>query len=312
MAAPVDAARATYDGSTSTTTHAVTLPGGIAAGDILVMCVRTPTTIGSFTWPAGWTKLDTAGDRGIDASDDFQQIAWRIADGSEGATVTVTLNVAARLAALTYRITGGTRATLSAIASGTSANPNSPAHTVVPPNDVLWLSVGGIEGARTITTAPSGYANATIIANTGTTGTGQCSVFGASLGVTGDASEDPGAWTLSASDDWMIWTVAVYTAIDAAIVSQDLAEVAILPSDQVARTSQVVSETAILPADQVARTSQVVGEVAVLPADQVARVSQVVVEVAVLQENPQSWVSQVAMEVAVFTGFEDIVISVID
>lgn len=289
MAAPVDAARATTDGSTSTTAQTMNLPGGGVAGDIYVAIIRTPTAVSSIG-VAGFTALSEL--RGADASDDNQQLFVRAADGTEGATVNVTLGTAARMAALCYLVTGGdtvsifteTGSAFESLASGTSATPDSPNYapyggtTTFDQHDTLWLSLGGIEGAPTITTGPSGYSNSTIIANTGTTGNGQCAVYGASKQATAATSENPGSWTLSASNDWMAWTVAVYTAAPHVYVSQDPAEAAVLPTSAAARTSQAAVEAIVIPDAPMMRASQVAVEAVIDLAGQQMRVSQVAVE----------------------------------
>lgn len=306
MAAPVDAARATTDGSTSTTAQTLNLPGGISAGDLLIAVIRTPTSSGGIS-VSGFTAVSIL--RQADASDDDQQLFMRIADGSEGGTVNVTLGSAARMAGLCYRVTGGDTVSIAdpagsageSLLNGTSATPNGPlyqpyatGHT----HDTLWLSTGGIEGARTITTAPSSYSNATIIANTGTTGNGQCSVYGASREVTGDLSEDPGAWTLSASDDWMLWTVAVYTADPRGRVTQLPVEVAIDPTDQDARIYQAPVEVAIDPTDQDARIYQLPVEVAIEPVPQL-RVTHLPVEAIAQPTDAMLRVTHIPVEVIV-------------
>ena len=66
-------------------------PGGVAAaasispGDVLLAIVRSPAAT-TFSWPAGWTELV---ETGADASDDVESVAWRLADGTEGASITV-------------------------------------------------------------------------------------------------------------------------------------------------------------------------------------------------------------------------------
>lgn len=244
MAAPVDSARATTDGSTSTTTQAVNLPGGIAAGDILFSIARCPTDT-LFTWPGDWTVISNSNKN--DASDDTTGVAAKIADGSEGATINLGLGTAGRLAALTYLITGADVWENPASVVGSASQPNSPTFTLAAgeTRDVLWLSLFGIDFAKTLTSGPTSYANATVIANTGATGAGQCTVGGASRQVTADLTEDPGAWTLNSNGIWTAYTFALYLASPQARVSQLPVEAVIAPTDAQARISQLVVEAVI-------------------------------------------------------------------
>jgi hypothetical protein len=310
MAAPVDAARVTTNVSVATTTPALNLPGGISAGEILFSIVRFPTEVTSVAWP-GWTEIS---ENRSDASDDVTGVACKIADGSEGATETITLGTAGRMAGLCYRITGGDTVEFPASVSGSATHPDSPSYTLAggEARDVLWLSLFGGEFAKSLTSGPSGYSNATVIASSGSTGAGNATVGGASKQATSSLTENPGVWALDSATVWQAYTFAIYAAAPTARISQVPAEIAILPSDQAARISQVPVEVAVLPTDQVARISQVPVEVAVLPSDQAARVSQMFVEVAVLQENPLARISQMVVEVAITNVYEDISLSIID
>lgn len=262
MAAPVDAARTTYDGLVSGTSHIISLAGlaPISAGDILLAKVRCPAST-TISWPAGWTEI--VNDNASDATDDVTSVAWRIADGTE-TTVTVTLGTARLMAGICYRITGGDMVEISAVAIGSASQPNSPNYApfTSAPHDVLWLSLVGGQGTRTLTSGPSGYSNATIISHGGGDGAaGTCFVAGASKGATAVNSEDPGAWTLDSTTTWSAFTVAVYTAAPQARMSQEPVEAVILPTDARARLSQEAVETVILPTDAQARVSQIVVEI---------------------------------------------------
>jgi hypothetical protein len=239
MAAPVDAARATTDQPTGSLSQAVNLPGSISSGDILFAVVRA-TAGTTISWPAGWTELD---ETSLDASDDTQSCAWRIADGTEGATITVTLGTSRPIVALCYRITGGDSLVIGTPASNSAnANPNSPSLDALRSGyDVLWLSVGGFDRSATLTSGPSGYSNATLFV--GTASGAIIGVLGASKQVTSDdGTEDPGTWAVSVAVQNMMWTVAVYTANTRARLSQGPTEAVVSPTTGKARVSQVPVE----------------------------------------------------------------------
>lgn len=296
MAAPVDAGRATYDGSSSATSHAVTMPASIAAGDILVAVLRPPAAR-TITAPAGWEEMKQ---ESPDTADDTTALFLKVADGAEGSTQTFTLSSAARLAALTYRITGATNASVSTSAIGTTGQPDSPSLTIASSRDVLWLSIGGGSNALTLTSGPSGYSNATLIAHTGggaTDGT-TAAVFSASKQATAVTTEDPGAWTLGGTlASWVMYTVAVYSGPMTARLSSEPVEAVVSPTSQVARLSSEPVEVIASPTDQEARLSSESVEAIVLPSSQIGRLSSEVVEVLVENSATPPRLSQLVVEV---------------
>lgn len=259
MATPVDAARAVTNSTVAGTTHSLNLPASIAAGDILLAVVRAPgsTTI---AWPAGWTEWE---ETFADASDDQTSIAWRVADGTEGATITITFGTSRILVGLCYRITGGVGITFSALAVGSGSQPNSPNLALTTARDVLWISIGGCDDSETLTSGPASYSNATVQGSTATGASG-CTVYGASRGLNA-ASENPGAWTLGSTSIWAAWTVAISDEEFPSRVTQAVVETAVQPTTQKARVSQEAVEVVVQPTTQKARISQMVLEVVLIP-----------------------------------------------
>lgn len=209
MAFPVDAARTGTNGSTAATNKVCNLPTGIVSGDRLVLILRSAGA-DTHSLPTGWNWL--AQNNVADASDDTTSVLYRVADGTEGGTVTVNGTASLKFAALCWRITGAGTPQISATTTGTSTAPNPASFTPTGgAQDYLWLWVGGWEGEQTSPPAgaPTNYVNAAG-ANSGTAGViaTNCRVAGASRQLNA-ASEDPPSWTISASDDWTAWTVAV-------------------------------------------------------------------------------------------------------
>src|SRR5687767_5901305 len=105
MAFPSIAATNTTNGTVASATPVINLPTGIVSGNLLLAFIRVVNDAGgSITWPAGWNELfETV----ADASNDRMSLAWRLADGTEGSTVTVTNGggVSGLFAALSWRIT---------------------------------------------------------------------------------------------------------------------------------------------------------------------------------------------------------------
>lgn len=272
MASPVDAGRATTNSTTSGTSHNLNLPGSIAAGDFLVAVVRCPAST-TIAWPAGWEEWEQSS---ADASDDETSIAWRIADGTEGATITITLGTSRILVGLAYRITGAVGITFSSEATGSGSQPNS-GSVSFPSRDVLVLSIGGCDDSEALTSAPTNYANGTIQGSTATGASG-CTVYGASRGLTAVTSEDPGAWTLGSTSIWTAWTVVLSDVTFPSRMTQEPVEVVVLP-DPKGRLTQEPVEVALLPDTAKGRLTQEPVEVIVLPNTATGRLTQLPVEV---------------------------------
>ena len=215
MAFPTVVNTATTDGTTATASAVINLPASIVAGNLLVALHRS-SSAGAHGWPAGWNVLaDSTGD----ASANNTSIAWRKADGAEGATVTVTQG-SSKFASLVYQISGAADPLvrppqISFEATGTSTLPDpgglSPTGGA---KDYLYLWLGGWEGEQTSPPAsnPTNYTNP-IGANSGTAGVVTTNVRVASARRNLNASsENPSSWTISASDDWTAWAMAVHPA----------------------------------------------------------------------------------------------------
>jgi len=205
---PTVAATNTSGQSSNVTSHTVNLPTGINAGDLLIVffaCDGDSTV----TWPTGngWASI-------------FHQtnsvtldVGYKIADGTEGATITVGTGASEQSAHISYRITGHNSAQapqVSTGATGTSASPNP--NSLTPTGgakDYLWIAVeGNDDGRDTASAYPSNYTN------------GQTNPAGTTSGVNvavarrqlNASSEDPGTFTIP-SEEWVACTVAVHPAV---------------------------------------------------------------------------------------------------
>lgn len=204
---------ATTAGSTAATNKACVLPASIAAGNLLILVIRSAGA-DTHTTPTDWNDL--VKNDGTDASDDVVSIFYRVATGSEGTSVTVNGTGSVRWAAISWRITDHNSAQApqaSTVASGTNTTPNPTTCTPTGgAKDYLWLWVGTWEGEQTSppTGNPTNYSN-TLGSDTGTAGavTANCRV-GVASRTNNASSEDAGSWTISASDDWMAWVIAVH------------------------------------------------------------------------------------------------------
>jgi hypothetical protein len=210
----VESSAAYNSGTTAATSHAVPLPSTITA-DSLLMIVGRIAAAGTVSLPAGWTVVQDSSD----ASDDVTFYAYKddLAVGNEDGT-TVTVNHGnGKMSAVSLSITGAEDPAVlapeaSTVAVGSSTTPDPTACTPSGGSKpYLWLWAGGWEGEQTSppSTPPSGYT-AVAGANSGTGGavTTNTRTYVAKR-QNEAASEDPGSVTISVSDDWTAWTLAI-------------------------------------------------------------------------------------------------------
>lgn len=220
MAFPLVQTTATTNGTTAATSLVLNMPSGIVADDLLVMFLRAAVEGTGFTFPAGWTKLfdDTS-----DASNDETCVAWRKADGTEGATITVTTSASTKFASLAYRIkdTANPTTTPPEFATlSTGFDSFLPMNALSPTGgiqDYLFLAMGAWEGEQTSppTIGPTSYTD----------------IFGADSGITGnvdtncrvasarrqnrtatEASQGI-AWKISTADDFTTTNIAIFPKV---------------------------------------------------------------------------------------------------
>lgn len=216
MASPVDSARVATNITTAATSFAINV-GSPVAGTLLIVFVRFGAAPGTVTF-TGYTQLasDTS-----DASDDQTMVFYRQADGTEGATDTLTTVNSVKLGAISWEITGAEDPAIqapeiSAVAIGTTTantcNPNSRSVTNGP-KDVLYLALGAEDGeVGAFTAAPTNYSNFQS-ANSGTGGVASTNVLlgGASRAISASSSDDPGAFTHAAANaGWTAYTVVIH------------------------------------------------------------------------------------------------------
>lgn len=186
----------------ASTTHTVSLPASIVAGNLLMIFFAT-ADIPSITTPANWNllrnKQETLG------GTTQQSIFYKVATGSEGATVSITTGTSFRSAHATYQISdysGNPQASTGA--SGITGNPNP--DTLTPSGgsqDYLWIVCGTCR-SQTFSSAPTNYTNLVTIATSSQVAVGTAR---RSLNA---SSEDPGNFTITGGDnEWTAVTVAV-------------------------------------------------------------------------------------------------------
>lgn len=195
----------TASSTTNATTFAAGLPASIAAGELLLLVVSAdgnPTlTINS----GGWYKIGQASNSTVVTG----AIFWKVATGSEGATVTVNSTASEQYSSISYRIGSGYDITAST-SNGSSTNSDPPNH--VPPDntqDYLWIASRSGDSTVVATVAPTSFGS---LQSRAAGGTGGASTDTATYSFNA-ASLNPGTFT-SATEQWVCWTIAVSPQID--------------------------------------------------------------------------------------------------
>lgn len=178
----------------SNTTHVVSMPSGITAGDILI-AFSTFDTNATVTPSAGWDVVSsTTNGAGLRLS-----ILRKIAEGSD--TLTYTTGTSRTSAHAVYRIYSNDTTTLNGTAAtGSSTSPNPPNLDNGTSQKFLWIAAAG--SATAFSGYPTNYSGNQINAGTGNA---HLSVATRSLEA---SSEDPGTFTI-ASGVWVAQTLSI-------------------------------------------------------------------------------------------------------
>lgn len=191
----------------SASTYAVPLPAGIVAGDQLIIFVHVSSASArTITAPDGWTEVFN-----IVGPGDVRRFACyrRTATGSEGATVSVSINANARFATVAYAVRDAQAAVEATTATGSGTNPDPPA--LFPTWGTaanLWITVAASPSATATVTPPTGYDD-TLSISTGNTVPAH---IAAATRVVSSVSANPSAWTVVSNANWAAATVAVRPA----------------------------------------------------------------------------------------------------
>ncbi len=218
MASPVVAATNESSTTTAGTNHTVTLPTGINARDLLVVCMNKGSTSASINALAGWTEiLDEAVANGL-------FIAYRWATGGDS-NPTFVSSASTRDATISFRITGAIDPAVqapedaAATATGTSTTPNPPSISPTGGSkDYLFIAMFGMAGEFAdddawVTASPSGYTPTDPLSKAcGTVGTNLGGIVAAASRQATTDTEDPGTFTAT-SAAWRAQTIAIHPAL---------------------------------------------------------------------------------------------------
>lgn len=197
----------------ATTTHTINLPSGIVAGELLLAFVITSGGDGNHTM-SGWTRQVNQGG----AAAGQLMCFYRVADGSEGASATMTTNNSQTSAYFTWRVNG--QRTSSFIESASTSGGGSKAD---PPNlapswgadDVQWWALMANDGDNDVTGYPASYADWQVW----TQKPSPIDTLGAASRALNAASDNPGAFNHQFNSDWAAATVAIRGAPEVAIAA---------------------------------------------------------------------------------------------
>jgi hypothetical protein len=192
------------------TSHTVNLPANISAGDLLIVFFSCDgsTTV---TWPDGWASIFHQ------TNSSTLDVGYKIADGTEGAAITVTTGAAEQSAHISYRITGNHRSAAPQASTGATGNSTAPDPDSLTPTggakDYLWIAVEGNDNTSAASAYPGNYTN------------GQTNAVGDAGGVNiavarrelNASSEDPAAFTI-AREKYVACTVAVYPKSEPTVI----------------------------------------------------------------------------------------------
>lgn len=207
---PVIAGTSTSIDTTTNTTQVVSLPGSIASGDLLLLAhwgSGTDATPNSTL--SGWTLL---GDNIVSNAVGHFAVFYRVADGAEGASVSITTDTAEDSAGCVYRITGWNSPTPPQINVGPPIGlSTAPDGALLTPTwaleDTTYIVIAGADSNTVdFTVYPTNYDTAQITIPTHTLAGGACAMAARDYTST---SDDPGTFTIDTSTRWMVYTVAV-------------------------------------------------------------------------------------------------------
>lgn len=235
MASPTVSASSSGDEGSSSTSHTLTYPAGVSSGLLVVWEINCANSTNTVSWPAGTTQLSNLTTRGLaagpncgaggNAADSCHSQAYRIADGSEGASITVTTSGSTRCCYVGRLISGAHASsapeiTVNPLVGATNGSPDPPSIT---PSwgtaDNLYVAAfASIGTGDTVSTYPSGYTTSQF----NKTGTSAASMGSATQGITSSTTENPGTYSISPNQVWTAYTIAVRPAAAAATASSNM------------------------------------------------------------------------------------------
>lgn len=198
---------ATSEGANTTngTSHSITLPSGATAGDVLLVLFRISedsSSVTTITPPAGWTA---------EGSHTATRVLSRTHVGGDPSSITITTSASRRSAYTAYRV-GGAHGDVD-VSSWATLDPPSltPAWGLA---ENLWITFVSNRGTSYTHTPPANYTSVLHAATEsppGSTSVYHCAISSVQRILTA-ASENPGTWAVSSTNQTFVTTVAVRPA----------------------------------------------------------------------------------------------------
>jgi hypothetical protein len=204
--------KTTWPGPTATTSHAITLPSGIVAGELLFVVAHTDdlASASGMSASAGWTEVCDV------ANTNTHRLAAysKIAEGSDSLTITLSTS-SERLNYICWRISGARAVYASSTtATGSSDYPDPPnCAPGIGTKDFLWIAAAGYlsVGTSAYSAFPSGYSNTNDMPASTRSGT-VIHLLGTCEKTANGSSENPGTFSGhvgAPSEYWIAKTFAI-------------------------------------------------------------------------------------------------------
>ncbi len=201
-----------YPGPTASSSHVVTLPSSIVAGELLLVIAHTDGAITAMSASAGWTELFDS----VYSTFHCMAAYWKIAEGSDSLTISYT-GGSERINYCCWRISGAKAAYASAATTGSSDYPDpTNLNPGVGTKDFLWIAAAGYLSTGTTAYAafPSGYSNTRNAPSSTRSGT-TIHLLGVCEKEANASAENPGTFSGhvgAPSEYWIARTIAISPA----------------------------------------------------------------------------------------------------
>lgn len=215
MTAPTVRAYATAtNGTDAAPAFTVTLPAGVATGDLLLGFAANDTTTTAWTTSPGngWVKLSDE----VQGSTHRLAVYALIADGSDTLSIAATNNndyscTVVAITVGTHRVSNvSTDIVIPAAATGTSGNANPPTSGTVASDDWLAIAACAVDltaSGDSVSAVPSTY-NATNVLTKSASSTSSVGLGVAHKALSAATSEDPGTFT-NTTNAWIAKTLLI-------------------------------------------------------------------------------------------------------
>lgn len=202
--APAVVSYANYSTASNLTSHPVSLPPLLTAGNLLVL-LTTNDGSATVTQPSGWALNTSFSNNGASRL----AVMTRTVNGTEGSTATVTLSAAEYLSAVCLEISNADTVNVAAATRTYASTFTPPSLTpTVPGKNYLYIEGVSCDSARYITSPSTNYSNVYTSPDPG--GTVAC--VSTARRVSGDSPETPGSFTINVSTAPAVFLMAVYSS----------------------------------------------------------------------------------------------------